>query len=48
MDLVYIRSDTLVDAQQFLDAIGQFEGTVYQTTVSAEVKQVILKQLGKK
>ena len=45
MVLAYIRSDTLVDTQQFLDAISDFRGTVYQTTVSDEVEQIIMKQL---
>ena len=45
MVLVYIRSDALVDTQQFLDAISHFRGTVCQTTVSDEVEQVIMKQL---
>ena len=44
MVLAYIRSDTLVDTQQFLDAISHFRGTVCQTTVSDEVEQVIMKQ----
>jgi uncharacterized membrane protein len=48
MVLAYIRRDTLVDTQQFLDAISRFKGTVCQTTVSDEVEQVIMKQLGSK
>lgn len=44
MVLAYIRSDTLVDTQQFLDAISHFRGTVCQTTVSDEVEEAILKQ----
>lgn len=43
MVLAYIRSDTLVDTQQFLDAISHFRGTVCQTTVSDEVEEAILK-----
>lgn len=37
--------DSLVDTQHFLDIISQFKGTVYQTTVSDEVEEAIIKNV---
>ncbi len=40
----YVRRDSLVDTQRLLDALGQYRGTLYHTTVPTEVEEVILKQ----
>jgi uncharacterized membrane protein len=42
--LNYIRKDSLIDTQQFLDALKQFRGTLHHTTVPAEVEEAILNQ----
>ena len=44
MFLSYIREGSLVDTRQVLDALSHFRGTVYHTTVPAEVEEAILKQ----
>ena len=44
MTLNYVWRDSLVDAQQVVDALNQFEGTLHHTTVPAEVEEAILKQ----
>jgi len=45
MILGNISRDSLVDTQQFLDAISQFKGTVYQSTVPDEVEEAIIKNV---
>ena len=46
MILSYIPQGCLVDAQQVLDALRQLRGTLYHTTVPAEVEEAILKSYG--
>ena len=46
MMLSYIPRRSLVDVQQVLDAFNQLRGTLYHTTVPAEVEEAILKSLG--
>ena len=46
MILSYIPRGSLVDVQQVLEALSQFRGTLYHTTVPAEVEEAILKQTG--
>ena len=46
MILSYIPRGSLVDVQQVLDALSQLSGTLYHTTVPAEVEEAILKSLG--
>ena len=43
MILSYIPRGSLVDVQQVLDALRQLRGTLYHTTVPAEVEKEILK-----
>jgi uncharacterized membrane protein len=42
----YVRRDSLVDTQQLLGVLSQFKGTLYHTTVPAEVEEAILKPEG--
>ena len=42
--LIYIRSGSLVNPQQVLDALRQFIGTVHHTTVPAQVEASVLGQ----
>jgi uncharacterized membrane protein len=42
--LIYIHDDSLVDTQQVLEAIKQFNGTLYHTTITPQLEEVILKQ----
>ena len=42
----YIRQDSLVDTQQVLEALNQFNGTLHHTTVPAEVEETILEGAG--
>jgi uncharacterized membrane protein len=44
MILSYISQGSLVDTQQVLDTFSQLKGTLYHTTVPAEVEEAILKQ----
>jgi uncharacterized membrane protein len=44
MILSYIPQGSLVDTQQLLDTFSQLKGTLYHTTVPAEVEEAILKQ----
>ena len=44
MLLSYIPQGSLVDTQQVLDTFSQLRGTLYHTTVPAEVEEAILKQ----
>jgi hypothetical protein len=48
MILLYIRHDSLVDTQQVLEALKQYNGTLYQTTISPQVEDTIsqLERLG--
>ena len=46
MMLSYIPRGSLVDVQQVLEALGQLRGTLYHTTVPAEVEEAILESLG--
>ena len=46
MILNYIWRGSLVDTQQVLDALRQFEGTLCQTTVPDEAEEAILRQAG--
>ena len=48
MIFIYIRQDSLVDTQKFLEALNQFKGTLTHTTVPAEVEAAILEQAGYK
>ena len=43
MILSYIPRGSLIDVQQVLDALRQLRGTLYHTTVPAEVEETILK-----
>ena len=43
MILSYIPQGSLVDTQQVLDTFSQLKGTLYHTTVPAEVEEAILK-----
>jgi uncharacterized membrane protein len=47
MILSYIPPGSLVDAQQVLGAFGQLRGTLYHTTVPADVEESILELLAK-
>ncbi|MCJ7536429.1 MAG: hypothetical protein WA997_01485 [Anaerolineales bacterium] len=44
--LSYIHYDSLVDTQQVLGALIQFNGTLHHTTVPVELEEVILKGAG--
>ena len=44
MILIYIRLDNMVDTQQVLETIKLFNGTLYHTTISPQVEEVISKQ----
>jgi uncharacterized membrane protein len=44
MILSYISQGSLVDTQQVLSTFSQLRGTLYHTTVPAEVEEAILKQ----
>ena len=44
MILSYIPQGSLVDTQQVLNTFSQLRGTLYHTTVPAEVEEAILKQ----
>jgi uncharacterized membrane protein len=44
MILSYIPPGSLVDVEQVLEAFRQLRGTLYHTTVPAEVEEAILKQ----
>ncbi len=44
--LSYIWQGSAVDTRQVLDAIGQFKGTIFHTTVPAEVEEALLKEAG--
>ena len=46
MLLSYIPRGSLVDVQQVLEAFGQLRGTLYHTTVPAEVEEAIMESLG--
>jgi len=46
MILSYIPPGSLVDAQQVLEAFGQLRGTLYHTTVPAEVEEALLESSG--
>ena len=46
MILSYISQGSLVDTQQVLNTFSQLRGTLYHTTVPAEVEEAILKQAG--
>jgi uncharacterized membrane protein len=46
MILSYIPRGSLVDVQQVLGALKQLRGTLYHTTVPAEVEEAILKSSG--
>jgi uncharacterized membrane protein len=46
MILSYIPRGSLVDVQQVLEALSQLRGTLYHTTVPADVEETILKSLG--
>ena len=46
MILSYIPRGSLVDVQQVLDALTQLRGTLYHTTLPAEVEEAILVSLG--
>ena len=44
MILIYIRHDNMVDMQQVLEAIKQFNGTLYHTTISPQVEEVMMRR----
>jgi uncharacterized membrane protein len=44
--LIYIRHGSMVNPQQVLDALKQFAGTAYHTTVPEDVENEILRQAG--
>ena len=44
--LSYVPRGSLVDVQQVLDALSQLRGTLYHTTVPAEVEEAILESQG--
>ena len=46
MILSYVPRGSLVDVQQVLEALNQLRGTLYHTTVPAEVEEAILKSSG--
>ena len=45
MLLSYVPRGSLVDVEQVLEALSQFRGTLYHTTVPAEVEEAILQQV---
>ncbi len=42
--LSYLHQGSMVDRQQVLEALRQFKGTLYHTTIPSEVEQAILEQ----
>jgi len=44
--LSYVPQDCLVDTQQLVEFLNQFNGTLHHTTVPAEVEGAILEQAG--
>jgi uncharacterized membrane protein len=46
MIINYIRQDSLVDTQQVLETLNQFNGTLHHTTVPAEVEETIVEGAG--
>jgi uncharacterized membrane protein len=44
MILIHVRHESFVDTQQVLDALKQFDGTLYQTTLAPEIEEVMLNQ----
>jgi uncharacterized membrane protein len=44
--LSYVPQDSLVDTQQLVEFLNQFNGTLHHTTVPAEVEGAILEQAG--
>jgi uncharacterized membrane protein len=43
MILIYIRYASLVDTQQVLEAIKQYNGTLYHTTITSQVEEAIMR-----
>ena len=46
--LIYICHDSLVDAQQVREFFKQLNGTLYQTTISPQLEEVLLNQVQRK
>ena len=46
--LIYVRYDSLVDPQQVLEILKQFNGRLYQTTISPQLEEVLLNQVQRK
>jgi uncharacterized membrane protein len=42
--LIRIRYESLVDTQQVLDALNQFNGRLYHTTLAPDIEEVMLNQ----